>query len=96
MDENNRRSQLPGLAIIGTNLSGVGCTIPVLVVVAIFAGRALDNWLGTKPWILLSCLLVSVVMGLAAMIYSALAAAQTAQRQYEQRARERASRPHDH
>jgi len=92
MDENKQKSLLPGLAIVGTNLSGVGCAIPILVVVAIFAGRELDRWLGTKPWILLLMLFGSVASGLGMMIYSALSAAQAAHRQYLQRTGERDSR----
>lgn len=92
MDKDKQEPLLPGLAIIGTNLSGIGCTIPILVVLAISVGRELDRWLGTKPWILLLLLLGSIAAGLGMMIFSAYSAARAAQQQYLRRAGERDSR----
>lgn len=92
MDKNKQGSLLSGLAIVGTNLSGVGCAVPILIILAIFIGRALDRWLGTKPWILLLFLLGSVVVGLVMIVYSAFSAAQAAHRQYLQHTGERDSR----
>mgnify|MGYP000178213141 CR=1 FL=1 len=85
MDDDNRRLPLAGLAVMGANLGGLGCTIPILIMAAIFAGRALDRWLGTQPWILLALLLLAVVLGLVIMVSSALQSARAAQRQYQQR-----------
>jgi len=92
MDDDNRRLPLAGLAVMGANLGGLGCTIPILLIAAIFAGRALDRWLGTQPWILLALLLLAVVLGLVIMVSSALQSAQAAQRQYQQRIEEKAGR----
>lgn len=82
MDEKNRGASLRGMAIAGTELGGIGCAIPALVLVAIFAGRALDRALGTAPWILLGLLLGSIVLGVTFMISSAYSAARAAQNQY--------------
>ena len=91
MDKDDQRSLLPGLTIVGTNLGGIGCTVPILITLAILIGRELDRWLGTKPWILLLLLLCSIVAGLLVMTYSAFSAAQAAERQYRQPAGERDS-----
>jgi hypothetical protein len=87
-DDDNHGSRLSGLVIVGTGLGGVGCTIPILVIVAIFVGRELDRWFGTKPWMLLLLVLSSVVVGVLVMVYSAFSAARAAERQYRQRAGE--------
>lgn len=84
MNDDKRRLPLSGLAVMGANLGGLGCTIPILIIVAILAGRALDRWLGTQPWILLVLILLSVVLGLVIMVNSALQSARAVQSQYRQ------------
>lgn len=83
MDDKGRRSSLPAMLIAGMGVGGVGCAVPVLVLAAIFAGRALDRWLGTTPYILLGMLLGGIVLGVAFTISAALSAARAAQSQYQ-------------
>lgn len=82
MEDESRRSSLPAALIAGTGVGGVGCAVPLLVLAAIFVGRALDRRLGTAPYILLGMLMTSVVVGVAFTISSALSAARAAQSQY--------------
>ncbi len=82
MDNYNQGSSLRGLAVTAGSVGGIGCAVPLLVVLAIFVGRQLDEWLGTAPWLLLGLVLSSIVLGVGMMISSALAAARAAHRDY--------------
>ena len=62
--------------------------MPLLVVVAISVGRQLDHWLGTAPWMLLTLLLSTLVLGLGAVTVSVLSAGQAAHRRYVSSQRE--------
>ncbi len=83
MHDKGRRSSLPATLIAGTGVGGVGCAVPLLVLAAIFVGRALDRRLGTTPYILLGMLIGSIVLGVAFTVSSALSAARAAQSQYQ-------------
>lgn len=69
--------------IAGSGVGGIGCAIPLLVLVAIFGGRQLDTWLGTTPFILVTMLLGSIIAGIFMMLTSAYSAARAAERQYK-------------
>ncbi len=73
---------LKGLTVLGSGITGLGCIVPILVIAAIFIGRWLDEQAGTSPWIMLALVLGSAVLGLVTMVASALAAAKSAQEQY--------------
>ncbi|MBN1310049.1 MAG: AtpZ/AtpI family protein [Anaerolineae bacterium] len=91
MADDDNKVLPPGLVIVGTGVGGVGCAIPVLVIVAILVGRELDRWLGTKPWMLLLLVVASVIIGLLFMVYSVVSAARAAERRYRQRTEDRNS-----
>ena len=98
MDNENREPSLRGALIIGGSLSGIGCTIPILIVIAIFAGRWLDDRLGTKPWILLGLLLGSITLGMVMMATTAISAGKKAQSRFladRRRIRNISNYPHD-
>ncbi len=83
MNDNRRKMPLRGLVVVGSGISGIGCAVPILVILAIFVGRQLDSWLGTTPWILLGLILGSMVMGIGLMLWLAYSAAQSVQHQYD-------------
>jgi hypothetical protein len=68
--------------LLGSQMTGVGCAMPILIVLAIFGGRWLDALLGTTPWLMLASVLGIALLGLAVMLGSAYQAAQAAQRDY--------------
>lgn len=80
--DNQQQSGLASIAVAGSGVGGIGCTIPLFILIAIFGGQKLDAMLGTSPFILLTLLLVSIIAGLAMMISSAFSAAKAAERQY--------------
>ncbi|PYM64901.1 MAG: magnesium transporter [Candidatus Rokuibacteriota bacterium] len=44
-------------------LSGVGLTLVISTVLGLWGGRALDQWLGTSPWLMLVGLLLGIASG---------------------------------
>jgi hypothetical protein len=98
MGDHDRQESLRGLLVLGSGVSGIGCAVPMLVLIAIFVGRYLDDLLGTAPWILLGLLLDSIVLGVGLMITSAFSATRTAQHRYmehRQRAHDTTDYTHD-
>ncbi|MFA5561541.1 MAG: AtpZ/AtpI family protein [Eubacteriales bacterium] len=59
----SRRELLRAVAFF----SQVGFTISACVLLGVLAGRALDNWLGTTPWLLLLFSLLGVGAALKAL-----------------------------
>ncbi len=55
------------------SIAGAPFATIILVVLAIIAGRALDKWLGTTPWLLLVLIVISIPLSLLIMVRSALA-----------------------
>lgn len=78
-DQPAKPNAFGGMLVAGGSLGGIGCSMPVLVIAAIFGGRWLDARLGTEPLFLLGLLLSSIVAGVAFMISSAYTAARAAQ-----------------
>lgn len=66
--------------LLGSQMTGIGCAMPLLIVLAILGGRWLDAQLGTSPWLMLAAVLGIVLFGLVVMTVSALQVAQAAQR----------------
>jgi ATP synthase protein I len=48
--------------------SAVGIELGLSVLAGLFIGKYLDDWLGTKPWLLLLFLILGVVAGFRAII----------------------------
>jgi F0F1-type ATP synthase assembly protein I len=69
----DRDRSLGGLAAIG--LAGnAGCLTVILIIGAILIGRWLDGLLGTRPWLMLGLILVSIPLSLYVMVQAALSA----------------------
>ena len=51
--------------------SAVGIELGLSVLVGLFVGKYLDDWLGTKPWLLLLFLILGVVAGFRSIIRAA-------------------------
>lgn len=52
--DNGNREIFQALAL----LTQLGCSMAACVFIGVFAGKALDNLLGTSPWLLVVCSLV--------------------------------------
>ncbi|HHU07154.1 MAG TPA: AtpZ/AtpI family protein [Clostridiaceae bacterium] len=52
LDQKKRSSRNQVVRSIGY-LTQIGITIVATVMLGVFLGRVLDNWLGTSPWLLL-------------------------------------------
>jgi len=42
----------------------IGTELAITVLLGFYGGRALDNWLGTEPWLLVAGVLAGVALGI--------------------------------
>ena len=56
MKNKDNKELAKGLAM----LSQIGITVVVCIAIGVIAGRFLDDWLGTSPWLLLVFLLLGI------------------------------------
>lgn len=82
--DENQGALLHGM-LAGSNVGGIGCAVPLLVLIGILVGRQLDRWLGTSPLLLLAMLLISILAGVGLLLSSAYSAARMAQQQVSSR-----------
>lgn len=60
MQDKNKWAVLSALSLAGN----IGFILAGNVVVALFLGRLLDNWLGTAPWISVAGIILGMISGL--------------------------------
>lgn len=56
-------ARTPGTFNKYLRFSTVGLEMGIPVILGLFLGQYLDNWLGTEPWMLLLCLLLGAAVG---------------------------------
>ncbi len=57
--EEEKKRLLESLGMIST----MGISVAVAIIIGVFVGRQLDNWLGTGPWFFFIFLLFGIVAG---------------------------------
>ncbi len=66
-------------AVIAEGVAGIGCIVLVIVLGALGLGLWLDNLLGTRPWLTLGLVVLSIPVSLVALVYGALRTARRIQ-----------------
>nr|MBN1229413.1 AtpZ/AtpI family protein [Anaerolineae bacterium] len=82
MTKSGHPTSLRSLSLLGSSVGGISLLAPIIIILAIVAGRALDKWLGTTPWLLLALIFTSIFASLFLMVSAALQAGKQAQEQY--------------
>ena len=83
----SKRSVL-NMAIIGL-VGQVGCLTLVILLLSAFLGLWLDTQFGTRPWITIGMLFLSIPISLIVMFFVARAATDKLKREFESRQKEK-------
>ena len=63
MKENRNKENSYTVLSVVTEASNLGFTLAICLGIGVFAGRYIDNWLGTSPWALVICSLLGMATG---------------------------------
>lgn len=86
--KNTPRQNALNMTIIGL-VGQVGCLTLVILLLAVFLGLWLDTLLGTRPWITIGMLFLSIPISLAVMFFVTRTTTDKLKREFESRQKER-------